>query len=255
MSVWKVVPICKNQLQDVNKEDIVKGGDFRICNVDRANVYDKFPEIAKKRFDMKELNYNEQFIVQVYGCPLDCWYCYVTEAGVWGNYKEYKTEEIISIFRETGQDIFHLMGGAPALYLNKWPELINKLKDNEIFHSDLLLIEREYNLSTLKDIAKDNCLYAVNIKGVTPQDFKRNTSCELDRELFWSNFEKIVDADLNFYITFTNPNKDKLKDFKSKLIDRFSEDVLKDSFVITPVNYNAVDNEKFDAKNLTKESR
>ena len=35
-------------------------------------------------------------------------------------------------------DVFHLMGGAPALYIEHWIEILEKLPENIPFHSDLL---------------------------------------------------------------------------------------------------------------------
>jgi len=75
------------------------------------------------------------------------------------------------------------MGGAPAIYLDRWYEIIKPLAPNEIFHSNLMLVERDYKPEHLELLGNDNVLSAVNIKGVTPEDFERNTNTKLNETL------------------------------------------------------------------------
>ena len=236
--MWKVVPMCEKQLRDINKNDILHNGYFRKCNTYKSGGgYDKFPQIAKERLNM---NGNNQFVVQLYGCTLDCPYCYVTRDGIWGEYKKFSTDELIDCFIESKQDVFHLMGGSPALYIEIWHEIINKLPKDKIFHSDLLLVEKEYKLEWLNSIKSNNSLYAVNIKGVTLDDFYKNTNRIFNKELFYSNFDKVVESGINFYLTFTNPDKSKIIEFTKSLINKYGKKITGDAFIINLIDYDAL---------------
>jgi len=244
--MWKVVPLCNKQLRDINKNDILHNGYFRKCNTYKSGGgYDKFPKIAEKRLNM---NGNNQFVVQLYGCSLSCPYCYVTRDGIYGEYKTFTTNELIDCFIESKQDVFHLMGGSPALYIENWYDIIDKLPKDKIFHSDLLLVEKKYDIDTLKSISKNNCLYAVSIKGYDEEDFYRNTNVKFNKKLFWNNFDVIINVwinfNLEFYLTFINCNKDKKEMFWHKLCIRYGCDIadmiLEDSFEIDLIDYDAL---------------
>ena len=72
-SMWPVVPLCKAQLEDVNPLDVLNGGLYRRCNTYKGGGgYDKFPEIWERRLGKGETKLNDQFVVQVQGCPLHC---------------------------------------------------------------------------------------------------------------------------------------------------------------------------------------
>lgn len=243
MYKWKVCPIQGRQLKDVREEDIY--GDFRFCNTYRGGGgYDQFPIIAKKRGFTCDGNIGLQFVVQLFGCNLNCFYCYVTRDGVFGKYIEYSTSELVGSYYwaclKKHAGVFHLMGGAPALYLEHWGDVIDELDENTLFHSDLMLTEGEYKLKDLNRCLAPNALYAINIKGVTPKDYFRNTGKKLDEKLFWDNFDKVIDSGILFYITFTNPEKNKLDNFKEQIIRRYGDWVLLDSFVINLVEYEAL---------------
>jgi pyruvate-formate lyase-activating enzyme len=243
---WKVCPVQGRQLRDVRHEDII--GDFRICKTYRGGGgYDQFPEIALRRgFDIAELKGNPgiQFVVQLYGCTLDCPYCYVTKDGIFGEYREYTSTELSDIFSAAhmkfGAGVFHLMGGAPALYHSHWPELLEVIPEDVIFHSDLMLVEKSYDLPALNHCQAGNALYAVNIKGVNAEDHFRNTGRKLDEKQFWFNFYCVVDSGIDFYLTFTNPDKDHLDEFKEKIVGRYGDWVLDDHFVIDLIDYEAL---------------
>ena len=132
MSKWKVVPLCTRQRRDVNPKDIISGGLFRFCNSYKSGGgYDKFPEIYERRFGVPSNDLGMQFVVQLYGCSMDCPYCYVTKDGICGNYVEMSSREFVEAFElsrlySNNCRIFHLMGGAPALYLNDWEHIIYK---------------------------------------------------------------------------------------------------------------------------------
>jgi len=241
---WPVCPVQGRQLKDVREEDIF--GNFRFCDTYRGGGgYDQFPKIAKKRGLTCKGDIGTQFVVQLYGCPLRCSYCYVTGDGVRGKFETYTSERLLGAYgrafiaRQAG--VFHLMGGAPAIYHRHWPELLDHLDlDNMIFHSDLMLVEGSYDVYALRHSNRDNTLYAVNIKGVDAEDHFRNTGRKLDEEQFWFNLHCVVDSDINFYFTFTNPNREHLLPFMDRLAARYGDSVLDNCFMIDLVNYEAL---------------
>ena len=246
MYSWKIVPISKNQKLDVKEEDLLENGLFRKCNTYRGGGgYDRFPVICQKRLGVKLA---QQFIVQLRGCNLDCPYCYVTREGVWGYPVGRTSQELVSSFQRSNQEVFHLMGGAPALYLDYWTELIAEIKGRcpgKVFHSDLMLSEGVYKIETLKRINQDNCLYAINIKGLNTKEWKKNTRKDFNLRLFWANLRKVYESNLNCYFTFTGCNPDNLPDFfhqiKTKMGSAVLDFVQKDWFAIDLINYHASD--------------
>jgi len=234
--------LCDRQLRDVNPSDILNNGLYRRCDIYKGGGgYDKFSDIYKNRTgQVKECN--EQFVVQLKGCPLRCPYCYVTEDGVHkGSYSLISTERLIKDFYDSNLSVLHLMGGAPALYINYWKEILERLEAQFVFHSDLLLVENEYSKRTIEELVKyPNSLYAVSIKGGTNEEFKKNTGVNLNEELFWKNFDIIVDCKLPFYITFTGMTGESIKLFKNILIQRYGNHILDDSFSINLINYEAL---------------
>jgi len=242
MYKWKVVPFCKEQKLDIDYSDILYGGHFRKCDVYKSGGgYDRFPDICYKRIGKK---FKTQFVVQLHGCHLQCPYCYVTPNGVWGDFVPYTSDELIEKFLGSvglGCRVFHLMGGSPALYIEAWSEIIDRLGTGFVFHSDLTLTEKRYDRHVLKDISRDNCLYAVNVKGVSPEDYYMNTGRAFDSSMFWLNFYDLVYCDVPFYVTFTNPSKknDEYMSFRRHIEQTFGKEYLEDSFVIDLVDYDA----------------
>jgi len=253
MFKWKVCPIQGRQLKDVREEDLFR--DFRICDTYRGGGgYDRFPYIVKSRFGPWHLeklrgNIAKQFVVQLRGCHLKCPYCYVTEDGYKGRYKKYTSNQLVfnEFLRAYGKyrcGVFHLMGGAPALYIQHWHKILDVLPDRFLFHSDMLLTEKPY--PSLRSIARSNAVYAVNIKGVTDEDYFNNTGVEMDWDLFWYNFDRISYSSIEFYLTFTNPDKNHIEKFKNKIIERYGEWgkwALRDNFIIDLIKYEALENE------------
>lgn len=223
--LWKVVPLSKGQLLDVRPEDILVNGVFRKCDTYRGGGgYDLFPSLANKFFG--ESTHNLQFIVQLFGCNLDCPYCYVTRAGVWGKPIKFTSRELVGHFNESPCTVFHLMGGAPALCLPQWEGLLETLtleskKSRWLFHSDLMLTERLYSKKLLCSVNHARALYAVNIKGVIPETFKINTRKKMDEKLFWKNLELVQASHINYYFTFTNLSDEEIKLFWSIFKSKF----------------------------------
>lgn len=237
---FKVVPLCERQKRDIKKEHLLDSGLYRVCDVYKGGGgYDKFPEICKRRLGY---SYNVQFVVQLYGCTLSCPYCYVTKDGIFGSYKEVSLKSLLMSFDRSNQNIFHLMGGAPALYIDDWNHILDKMDTSKVFHSDMLLTEKEYCDSTLDKINRDNTLYAVSIKGYG-DSYKSNTGVEFNSKLFWSNLNKLVAHNINFYFTYTNMSDTDIKEFKEECknsVKYYEDKIFEDDFKIELVRYESL---------------
>ena len=246
MARWRVVPLSVGQLRDVSPEDVLEDGRFRRCNTYKGGGgYDTFPEAASRRFGPGV--YHTQFVVQLYGCNLDCPFCYVTRAGVWGTPFDITTDELVRAFERSECAVFHLMGGAPALALNKWPALLEALERTSpgaVFHSDLMLTEREYDVDTLLRIARPRALYAVGLKGITSETFRANTRKEFPEPRLWRNLERLEAAEVPYYVTFTNVPELERQQFWDEVGVRFGEErgarLRADELTIDLIEYEAL---------------
>ncbi len=218
---WPVVPMCAKQRLDINPEDLLEGGLFRKCDVYKGGGgYDHFPYICEQRLGV-DANH-VQFVVQLQGCVLKCPYCYVTEDGVHGEATKVSSSRLLKSYERSGLDVFHLMGGAPAMHLRYWKELASNVK---VFHSDFLLVEGLYFYGDLRDLPG---LHAVSLK-------ERFLYRECQMILLWKNLQALISNGVNFYITFTGSDE-----FSSEIADRFGSEVLKDSFRIPIIDYKAL---------------
>ncbi len=236
---WPVIPISKFQQLDMHQEDLLNNDHFRKCDIIRAKKgQDKLHEITKKRFGK---NFSNQFVVQLKGCPLKCWYCYVTPDGINNNPVYYSSEQLIEYFLKSNCDTFHLMGGAPALYYEHWQDLIKLLPEKYLFHSDFLCIEKEYNLNILKRLSKfKNAIYSISIKGCSPKEFFNNTKTKLDYNLFKENLIKIAKSGLNHYVVFTNPQNRTDLNLTIRWLHILGIN-MNNWFIINPVEYKAIE--------------
>lgn len=190
--IWPVVPICEKQLRDVKRTDLIMNGLFRKCDVyESGGGYDKFPDIYQEFTNMSREFAINQFVVQLGGCPLNCSYCYVTKDGIDDHPYWKTTDELVQYYNESGCDVFHLMGGAPALYLKHWKDIHDKVN---IFHSDFLLVEKKYKKKWLDELLG---IHAVSVKNPALYSKKQ-------RKLFFPNLCKLIRCDVNFYVTFTD---------------------------------------------------
>lgn len=232
---WPIVPLCDAQLTDVNPADILENGLYRKCNIYKGGGgYDKFPIMYQKLIGTHQVDLRNQFVAQVLGCPLDCPYCYVTREGVYGEPTYVSTHDMVMSYHKSGCSVFHLMGGAPAIYLPYWLELLEELQ-GAVFHSDLMLIEREYDEDLLKKIAEyPNQLHAVSIKGYGPQEFESNTRMPLNERLFDRNYRILMRSGLPVYFTFTGMSDQSINKFKKKY------ELEAESFSIDLIDYNAL---------------
>lgn len=237
---WRVVPISSFQKLDVREDDLLNDGHFRKCNTYRGGGgYDQFPIICESRLGFR---LHHQFVVQLYGCNLDCPYCYVTRSGVGGNYISYTSEDLIVAFIKSKQEVFHLMGGAPALYLEGWSDIIKRLPQDAVFHSDFLLTEKPYDVDVVRELARfPNGLYAINIKGTTPENYRENTRKDLKENLFWRNLTILVNEGVEFYLTATNPDMHHYGALIERLKEAFGNDSrFNDDFIIDLIDYEAL---------------
>lgn len=242
MYKWNVMHLCDKQLRDINPKDILNNGLYRRCDTYKGGGgYDKFSNIYKTRTN-KDGNYNEQFVVQLKGCPLRCPYCYVTVDGVHnGAYSLISTNQLVKDFNDSKLPVFHLMGGAPALYIDYWKEILERLDTQSVFHSDLLLLENIYSKKIISELANyNNSLYAVSIKGGNAEEFKKNTGIAFNEDLFWQNFDTIVECKLPFYLTFTGMTDYSVEFFNSIVVKRYGKQILNDSFSIQLIKYEAL---------------
>lgn len=212
MFSWPVVPLCDRQLRDINPSDIQCNGVYRTCSTYHAGGgYDKFPKVFCEFYpEYRTTEVGKQFVVQLQGCPLKCPYCYVTDDGILSVSLQIPTNVLVDnfyeVFAKTSAAVFHLMGGAPALYIEHWPELLEALKGMP-FHSDLLLCEKPYSEDLLKDLSTfHHTLYAVSIKKPSFSELQTIARSPLSREVFEDNIKKLISSKLPFYITFTGMN-------------------------------------------------
>lgn len=251
---WPVAPICDRQLRDINEEDIMYDfhGNrlYRRCDTYKGGGgYDRFESIWRSRNCNTQCWCRDQFVVQLNGCPLSCPYCYVTPDGTHSKDVAYtNTEDLVGAFIRSRLPVFHLMGGAPAMYIDHWIDLIKKLDNRGIFHSDLLLIEHEYSEKTMNTLSwsqySDNALYAVSIKGKDAEQFYRNTGTKLDSKLLYFNLMTLARYEIPFYITFTGMSDADIEEWTDRLSLYFGpndiEWIMRDSFAIQIRDYEAL---------------
>lgn len=112
------------------------------------------------------------------------------------------------------------------------------LLNGEVFHSDFVPLEGDYDIGVLKEIASyPNSLYAVSIKGANQREFQKNTEVNLNEVLLEKNLEKLFQAKVPCYFTFTGMSEESIQEF----IGNHKQYPFKDSFNIDLVQYKALD--------------
>jgi len=210
---------------------------FRTCDTNRSRIACRFPEYFVERWGWKPST--RRFVAQLYGCHLDCAYCSIHLEGVWGRHTGYSTAGLITEFtciqdfnwahQDTIDtlDTFHLSGGAPELYMGMWPALIESLKENAreqtAFHSDLTLSAHRYQSNTLNQLQtlKRNCMFAVNVKGWSPDEYFRLTrKKQFNPALMLDNLEALLGWGIPLYITYTGMAEDSIDRFEQAAAKR-----------------------------------
>jgi sulfatase maturation enzyme AslB (radical SAM superfamily) len=239
----QISKIGKIQKIDIEKSTGIKyyNDIARVCTIikdDGAydNRNDRSPYRMAELFGGNWKDYNNHFIIQVAGCPLKCWYCYID------NLKkdiEMSAQEMVDMFIEFRKDIkqkfnvdlnvFHFMGGAPAIYCEFWPILRETLDKNNlkniILFSDVIFVETYfYNVKPWNYMDLDNFIVVGCLKGTNKKNFKENTGKDLYSEALseLSNYIKFE----NFYLTLINYDKNHLDNIY-KLIPKSKIDLLK----------------------------
>lgn len=243
MHKWRVVPLSPGQMLDVRPEDVLGDGLYRRCSTQRGGGgYDQFPSMARHFLGWLEEPPEEQFIAQLHGCNLDCPYCYVTREGVWGSWREVTSTELVRAYRTSGLPVMHLMGGAPALQMAYWPELLMLLDITGpyIFHSDMMLTERSYREDILVELNRYDAVFAVNIKGTNEEEWQANTRRPWPQELFWDNFRLVQRRLRRWYLTFTGCEPDGIELFIDQAVQNgvYLDNVPQYSIPI--IDYNAL---------------
>jgi len=226
------VPIAKiGNIQKIdieNSSGIVFYDDVaRICTVvtDESapdNRGDKVPYRIAETFGGTWQDYNNHFIVQVAGCPLKCPYCYVDNLKADLCMSADELVEKFKVFKEKVEErfgikvnVFHFMGGAPAIYCEFWTELRESLDKQGlgevILFSDVILVEnyftkkRPWEFLNLHHFILTGCL-----KGTNRKNFLKNTG----KNLFEQSLKELnsYTSAKNFYLTLIGFDETSLED-------------------------------------------
>lgn len=211
------IPISKIgplQLKDIeDSSEIVLYDDFaRICTVVKPGrgIGDCSPYRMAEMFGGKWQDYNNQYVIQVAGCPLDCRYCYVdnlrediswTAISVVENFKAFRWD--LAQFHES-VNVLHFMGGAPGVYCDFWRELREELDfrgcENVILFSDVIFVENcTHNVRPWSCMDLDKFIVAGCLKGTNRWNFRYNTGTDLF-DLAMTEMRMYLCHD-NFYLT------------------------------------------------------
>ncbi|KKM21912.1 hypothetical protein LCGC14_1630670 [marine sediment metagenome] len=181
----------EGQLLDVKKSGAELYTDyFRTCTVlqgepPTSDIGDNVPYRMAKLFGHDWQYWNRHFVVQVAGCPLACWYCYVDNL---------KADLRISVTDLVGQfismralasdlNVFHLMGGLPGLYCKEWKEIRAELDkqgcEDVLMLTNVVLLEDAYFRKMPWLYIPERCLVSVCLKGMTKSSFITNTGKDM----------------------------------------------------------------------------
>lgn len=194
-------------------------------------------------------DYNEVFIYQIKGCNMACEFCFVDDYnnnGRQDHNAKYKNMRFIldNFLKERERtrkeedytfNVFRASGGEPTLALEQWLEALRGLDEKglskEVYmHSDTNLTtgraidywikKRELPSDLLEKIAefKNFGLLACFKSGL------------LDSQIY--SLEKFVNAGIDVYPYFINPNPAKLEEFMFKLEKIFGEEILLKSHIL-----------------------
>jgi len=213
----------------------------RVCTVIKPSNAkddrkDRSPYRMAQLFGGTWRDYNNHFIIQLAGCPLKCWYCYVD------NLKAdfyLSVEDIVDMFVQFKREckkkfgvevkVLHLMGGAPAFYCNSWPlfreELDKRGLHDVILFSDVIFVENYFNskIKPWKFLDINNFILTGSLKGLTKEDFLKNTGRDLF-DVAIKELRNYIDAP-NFYVTLLNVDLKFLTGLY-QIIDKKKVDVL-----------------------------
>jgi uncharacterized Fe-S cluster-containing radical SAM superfamily protein len=220
------IPVSK--IGDIQMEDILKSsgaaltnGLGRICTVVKPDMAfddrrDTAPQRMAQLFGGKWQDYNQHYILQVAGCPLECWYCYVDnlEADL-----EMDSIDVVNDFyshwRQAHRccidgevNVLHLMGGDPGMYPEFWKELRQEMDAREEFQekvlfSDVIFVENHfYDIKPWEYMDMHHFMLTGCLKGTNRKNFLKNTGKDLFNKAL-RELDHYVDKE-NFYLSLIN---------------------------------------------------
>lgn len=217
---------------EIQEKDILKSsgnvlydGTGRLCTIVKPQKsFDDRRDTAPMRmanlFGGKWEDYNEHYIIQVSGCPLKCWYCYVDNLKP---NKKMDAEEIVYDFHRMRRqsykcdlpeiNVLHLMGGDPGRYPEFWKELRESMNESDlkrkILFSDVIFCENYfYDVKPWEFLNLENFILTGCLKGTNRENFQKNTGFDLfDQSL--RELEKYADHE-NFYLSLINYSEEDL---------------------------------------------
>ena len=211
----------------------------------------------KKDLD-KEINkYCEVFIYQLKGCNLHCPYCFVDDFNKNGKYdsnsgffsmqeiiREFELERIKRTNEKNINQIYRIRasGGEPSIVPEQWLSLLQELDKRGL--SRTVHVQSDTNLTTghFLDALEENNRIEKNIlnkiaeyknfsllcsfKGTDKENFSKNTGVDssLINEQMYS-FEKLVNAGIDVYPFFYNPNPKTIENFMENLEEKFGSNI------------------------------
>lgn len=153
-----------------------------------SDIGDTSPHRIAKLYGGDWQKWNKQFVVQVAGCPMKCWYCYVDnlEPGI-----KLAPRELVFWYKEFRSkvpdlNVFHFMGGCPGRYSYLWKEIRYEMDkqglEDCVFLTDVILVEELfYQQKPWNDIPSMS-IVQVCLKGTNFENFKHNTGLDLFHE-------------------------------------------------------------------------
>ena len=187
----QISEIGKYQTLDVEQSGVETHDKFfRTCTILQgdppgSDIGDTTPHHMAELYGKTWQYWNRHFVIQVAGCPLKCWYCYVDNLKP---NKAFTVEELVEAFidfRRKVKDlnVLHFMGGCPGKYSYLWKDIRQEMDrqglHNCLFLSDVILVERWfYKEKPWKNIP-ERSIISVCLKGTNVQNFEKNTRANL----------------------------------------------------------------------------
>lgn len=179
----------------------------RICTVIKDGTWDnrndRSPIRMAELFGGQWQDYNDQYVIQVAGCALDCWYCYVDNKK---NDVAMTSTRIVSHYHELTQTapnpvkVLHFMGGMPGAYAPFWSDIRSCMYSDHILFTDVVFVENfVYNIYPWEYMDIPNLMVTGCLKGTNRDSFEKNTG----KDWFYNALHELEKyADLpNFYLT------------------------------------------------------
>lgn len=217
MQMIQISRIGKGQLEDVeHSRNELHDKYFRTCTVlqgtpPTSDIGDTIPFHIAKLYGGHWDNWNKHFVVQVAGCSLKCWYCYVDNLKP---DRDFIIPELVGKFIEFKEqmpnlNVFHFMGGCPGRYSPLWKDIRRHLDlvgfYDVIFLTDITLNEFDaYGVRPWKDVP-DRSLISVCLKGTNFQNFMHNTGVDGFAQAIYELFQYFGNPQVHFSVIGWDP--------------------------------------------------